>query len=78
MQQGNMEGVGSALFKGRTENLETDFKFRGNKRGGMRSTGKCVAICPIHDRLLAEKGNSEEGADTVVWPEEWMMKLKCL
>lgn len=27
MQQGSVEGVGSALFKGRTENLETDFKF---------------------------------------------------
>lgn len=27
MQQGSTEGVGSALFKGRTENLETDFKF---------------------------------------------------
>lgn len=34
MQQGSTEGVGSALFKGRTENLETDFKFSGNKRGG--------------------------------------------
>lgn len=27
MQQGSIEEVGSALFKGRTENLETDFKF---------------------------------------------------